>query len=181
MRWCWIDKFVEAQRGRYAVSVKAVSLAEEQLFDYVPGVPVMPNSLIIEGLAQTAGVLLGEVNAFRERIVLAKVSKAIFHRYAGAGEILTYRAELRRMDELGAYAVGTSHIGDELQAEVELFFAHLDERFPGKENFAPEELLLLLRLLRFYEVARDETGAHLEIPPYLREAELAANRSSRGR
>lgn len=175
MRWCWIDKFVEVQRGRYAVSVKNVSIAEEQLLDYVPGVPVMPNSLIIEGLAQTAGVLLGECNAFRERIVLAKVSRAVFHQVACAGDTLTYRTELKRVDELGAYATGTSHIGEQLQAEVELFFAHLDERFPGKENFAPENLLLLLRLLRFYEVARDENGAPLEIPAYLREAEQAAN------
>jgi 3-hydroxyacyl-[acyl-carrier-protein] dehydratase len=163
MRWCWIDKFVEVQRGRYAVSVKNLSLAEEQLYDYVPGVPVMPNSLIIEGLAQTAGILLGDSNQFRERIVLAKVAKAVFHQYACAGDTLTYRAELKRVDEMGAFAVGTSHIGDQLQAEVELFFAHLDERFPGKENFSPEDLLLLLRLLRFYESARDEHGA--PVPP----------------
>ena len=175
MRWCWIDKFVEAQRGRYAVSVKNVSIAEEQLLDYIPGVPVMPNSLIIEGLAQTAGVLLGEMNEFRERIVLAKVSKAVFHRPALAGDTLTYRAELKRVDEIGAYATGTSHIGDELQAEVELFFAHLDERFPGKENFSPEDLILLMRLLRFYEVLRDESGAPVDVPEYLQEAERTAN------
>jgi 3-hydroxyacyl-[acyl-carrier-protein] dehydratase len=175
MRWCWIDKFVEVQRGRYAVSIKNISIAEEQLFDYVPGVPVMPNSLIIEGLAQTAGILLGESNEFRERIVLAKVAKAVFHQPALAGDTLTYRAELRRVDEMGAFAVGTSHRGEVLQAEVELFFAHLDERFPGQENFAPDELLLLLRLLRFYEVARDENGAPLEPPAYLHDAERTAN------
>lgn len=175
MRWCWIDKFVDVRRGRYAVSVKNVSIAEEQLFDYVPGVPVMPNSLIIEGLAQTAGVLLGDVNQFRERIVLAKVAKAVFHRPALAGDTLTYRAELLRLDELGAYAIGTSRIGDELQAEVELFFAHLDDRFPGQENFAPADLMLLLRLLRFYEVNRDENDQPVEAPPHLRDAELDAN------
>jgi 3-hydroxyacyl-[acyl-carrier-protein] dehydratase len=175
MRWCWIDKFVEAQRGRYAVSVKNVSIAEEQLLDYIPGVPVMPNSLIIEGLAQTAGVLLGEMNEFRERIVLAKVSKAVFHRPALAGDTLTYRAELKRVDEIGAYAAGTSHVGQELQAEVEFFFAHLDERFPGKENFSPEDLILLMRLLRFYEVLKDESGAPVKVPAYLQEAEIAAN------
>jgi 3-hydroxyacyl-[acyl-carrier-protein] dehydratase len=174
MRWCWIDKFVEVQRGRYAVSVKNVSIAEEQLLDYVPGVPVMPNSLIIEGLAQTAGVLLGDSNEFRERIVLAKVAKAVFHQYALAGDTLTYRAELKRVDEMGAFAVGTSHIGERLQAEVELFFAHLDERFPGQENFSPEDLLLLMRLLRFYEVAKDESGAPVQPPDHLREAEREA-------
>lgn len=175
MRWCWIDRFVDVRRGQYAVSVKNVSLAEEQLIGYVPGLPVMPNSLIIEGLAQTAGILLGDCNEFRERIVLAKVAKAVFHQSAVAGDTLIYRAELKRMDEMGAFATGTSHLGDQLQAEVELFFAHLDERFPGKENFAPEDLLLLLRLLRFYEVARDAQGNPLPIPLHFAEAELAAN------
>ncbi len=175
MRWCWIDRFLDVRRGRSAVSVKCVTNGEDHIFDYVSGLSVLPNSLVIEGMAQTAGVLLGELNQFRERIVLAKVARAVFHQYAYAGDTLTYRMELKRVDEIGAYAEGTSHIGDRLQAEAELFFAHLDERIPGQENFAPEELITLLRLMRFYEVAQDDQGQPLEIPAYLLEAEQATN------
>ena len=53
MRWWWIDKFTEFESGKHAKTVKCVTLAEEQLADYFPSYPVMPHSLIIEGLAQT--------------------------------------------------------------------------------------------------------------------------------
>ena len=57
MRWIWIDRFVEFESGRRAVAIKNVSLAEEHLHDHFPGYPIMPNSLITEGLAQTGGLL----------------------------------------------------------------------------------------------------------------------------
>jgi 3-hydroxyacyl-[acyl-carrier-protein] dehydratase len=64
MRWLWIDKFVEFERGRRAVAIKNVSIVEEEIDDYVPGFPIMPNTLIIEGMAQTAGLLIGEYSGF---------------------------------------------------------------------------------------------------------------------
>ena len=50
MRWIWIDKFVEFTPRTSATAIKNVSLAEEHLHDLYPGYPVMPASLIIEGL-----------------------------------------------------------------------------------------------------------------------------------
>ena len=51
MRWFWIDKFTEFISGRRAVAIKNVSLSEEHLVDYMPGYPLLPASLIVEGLA----------------------------------------------------------------------------------------------------------------------------------
>jgi len=64
MRWIWIDKFLEFKSGEFARAVKNLTLAEEHLHDHFPGYPVMPASLIIEGLAQTGGILVGEARAF---------------------------------------------------------------------------------------------------------------------
>ena len=64
MRWYWIDRFVEFERGKRAVAIKAVAMSEEQNDSYLPGYPVMPSSLIIEGMAQTAGILVGEISGF---------------------------------------------------------------------------------------------------------------------
>src|SRR4051812_31658678 len=60
MRWIWIDKFLEFRSGQFARAIKNLTLAEEHLHDHYPGYPVMPASLIIEGLAQTGGILGGE-------------------------------------------------------------------------------------------------------------------------
>ena len=64
MRWYWIDRFLEFVSGSHAVTVKNVSLVEEQMENYVPGHPLMPGSLNIEGFAQTGGLLVGEHRGF---------------------------------------------------------------------------------------------------------------------
>ena len=62
MRWIWIDRFVEFVDGSHAKAIKNVSLSEDHLHDHFPGFPVMPQSLMLEGMAQTGGILLGKVN-----------------------------------------------------------------------------------------------------------------------
>lgn len=171
MRWFWIDRFVEFESGRRAVATKNISLVEEQMDGYGPWLPLMPASLIIEGLAQTGGLLVGERNAFQERVVLAKIGKASFHRPAMAGETLTYTVVVENIQADGAICNGTSHIGDELHAEVDLVFAHLDDRFFGVELFEPADFLRMLRLLRMFEVGRTDGGEPLKIPEHLLRAE----------
>src|SRR5881392_2409925 len=94
MRWTWIDRFVAFESGKSAVAVKNLSLAEDHFADHFPGFPVMPAPLILEGLAQTGGILVGEANDFKEKVVLAKVPSAAFHREALTGERLIYEVEL---------------------------------------------------------------------------------------
>lgn len=170
MRWFWIDRFVEFQRGSRALAVKNVALGTDGLEDELPGYPVFPMSLIVEGLAQTGGLLIGEYYGFRERVVLAKIAKAHFHRHATPGDTLTYTARLDDIKGDGAVCHCTSHIQGELQGEAELMFAHLDER-NQRELFEPVEFLRLLRLLRLFEVGRKEDGSPLDIPEHLAEAE----------
>lgn len=64
-------------------------------------------------------------------------------------------------------------MGDRLQAEVELFFVHLDENMAGKELFDPATLLQMLKMVGLFAVGRTASGAPLEIPPALAAAEAA--------
>ena len=68
MRWMWIDTVVAYEPGRRMVAVKNVSLAEEHLHDHFPDQPVMPASLMVEGMAQTAGILVGSTRGTIERL-----------------------------------------------------------------------------------------------------------------
>ncbi len=182
MRWFWIDRFIEFERCRRAVAVKNVSLVEEQMDGYLPGMAYMPPSLIIEGLAQAGGLLVGDCGQFREKIVLAKVARAEFHFLVSAGETLHYTVEIDDIRPDGAICQGTSHLQNRLQARMELVFAILDDRF-SDDFFAPDYLIRWLRLLRLYEVGRDEDGNPLAIPPHLLEAEcqVAGSNNSTGR
>src|SRR5205814_6263328 len=121
MRWLWIDKFLELHRGKSARAVKNLSLAEDYFADHFPGYPVMPGPLILEGLAQTGGILVGEANDFREKVVLAKIPSARFHRDVLAGEQLIYETEILHLRPEGASVQGRVFVGTELVAEAEIF------------------------------------------------------------
>lgn len=177
MRWFWIDRFLEFHSGSRAVALKNTTLAEPHVDNYQVGLAVVPASLMIEGLAQTGGLLVAEHNAFQERVVLAKVAKAHFLRPAVAGETLIYTATVDDIQPRGAICQATIHCDQALLAEVELVFAHLDDRFPGGNLFEPADFLRMLRLFKLYEVGRAADGSPLEIPAHLLEAERAENGS----
>jgi 3-hydroxyacyl-[acyl-carrier-protein] dehydratase len=153
MRWIWIDRFLEFHRGKSAKALKNLSLAEDVFVDHFPGYPVMPGTLILEGLAQTGGILVGDVNDFREKVVLAKVPYARFHREVLAGSQLIYEATLLHLRPEGAAVQGRALVGDTVAVEAEIFFAHLDQsrsqQMFGEHNFVfSGELQHLLELAR---------------------------------
>jgi 3-hydroxyacyl-[acyl-carrier-protein] dehydratase len=165
MRWYWIDRFIEFESGRYAKAVKNVSLAEDHLHDHFPGYPVMPNSLVIEGLAQTGGLLVSEHTHFRDKVVLAKIPKVRFFCEAVPGESLVYTATIDYIRRDGAMVTATSHKGEQLQAEIEIVFAHLDDALVGRTLFDPKDFLEMMRVLGAFEVGRAADGSRLVEPP----------------
>jgi 3-hydroxyacyl-[acyl-carrier-protein] dehydratase len=169
MRWIWIDKFIEFESGKRAKAIKNLTLAEEHLHDHFPGFPVMPNSLIVEGLAQTGGLLVGEYNQFKEKVILAKIPAARFHFPAIPGDTLVYTTVIEYIQEHGAMVKATSHVGDRLQAEMEIVFAHLqdDGRTKNKNMFEPKNFVFTMKLLGVFDVGRSSDGSKLQEPPGL--------------
>lgn len=153
MRWMWIDRIVELVPGKKLVAVKHVSMAEEHLHAHFPArtwegghrsaTPLMPMSLIIEGMAQTAGVLVGHAEGFREKVILAKVSKAEVTRDARPGDTLRYTAEVLQMDRAGASTKGTVELISPTSSGssgepvviggIDLMFSHIDNNMGGQE------------------------------------------------
>ena len=133
MRWIWIDKFTEFESGSRAVAVKNVTLAEEHLHDHFPGYPVMPESLMIEAMAQTAGILVGEAKKFAEKVILAKVKKAVFFDYVKPGDSLKLEARIDSIVHEAAGTCGRITCDEKLVAEIDLMFSHIDRNLAGKE------------------------------------------------
>lgn len=157
MRWMWIDRILECEPGRRIVAVKNVSLAEDYLHDHfeartVEGKgdtgapefdrlarPLMPASLIIEGMAQTAGILVGHMHKFREKVILAKVNRALLHAEVLPGQTIIYEAFIDNADVSGALTRGTVSVLDHrdsgseriLIGEIELIFSHIDQNMSG--------------------------------------------------
>ena len=139
MRWIWIDRFTEFEQGKRAVALKSVSLAEEHLHDHWEAFPIMPCSLMIEGMAQTAGILVGQARDFAENVILAKVSRAEFDDIVVPGDQITYEAEIDTIAPEAAVTRGTVRKNGELLGHVDLIFSHIDQNLAGvklpEENF----------------------------------------------
>jgi 3-hydroxyacyl-[acyl-carrier-protein] dehydratase len=141
----WIDTVTAFEDGVRMEAVKNLSLSEELFHDHfdgeedgLPPEPVMPGSLMVEGMAQTAGILVGSVNRFREKVVLAKVSKVEIDEDAAPGQTLRYEAELERMDAVGASTRGVVRRLDHADGvwreigRIDLIFSHLDQNTGGR-------------------------------------------------
>jgi 3-hydroxyacyl-[acyl-carrier-protein] dehydratase len=153
MRWIWIDKFTEFTSRQTATAVKNVTSAEEHLHDLYPAFPIVPHSLIIEGMAQTAGILVGEAKNFQEKVILAKIGKASFHRLVRPGEKLVFKAKIDQLSEQGAAVSGTVDCGSDSVASIELMFSHIDKNYSGvqfpEHNFVfTEQFTELLKAFR---------------------------------
>lgn len=171
MRWMWIDRIVELAPRRRLVAIKNVSLAEDHLHDHFPAradgsrpaMPVMPASLIIEGMAQTAGILVGHAEGFREKVILAKVQVAELDREAAPGTTLRYTATVQQMDAAGASTLGVVELLDHARPEagfvpigrIDLMFSHIDRQlgvgsdamdFPEHNFVFGESFKTLLRM-----------------------------------
>ncbi|MGH7243731.1 MAG: beta-hydroxyacyl-ACP dehydratase [Phycisphaerales bacterium] len=162
----WIDRVVELVPRQRLVAIKHVSLAEDHLHDHFPAtaerpaIPVMPASLIVEGCAQTAGILVGHAEEFREKVILAKVGKFELERDAFPGQTLRYTATIQQMDKVGAATTGTIELLEHAASgssttvaavgRIDLMFSHLDnnmggEKFPEHNFVFGESFKTLLR------------------------------------
>ncbi len=169
MRWYWIDRYTEFVRGKRAAAVKNVSLAEEHLHDHFKYYPIMPHSLIVEGVAQTGGLLICEYNNFQERVVLAKLNKAVFHQLVHPGDSLIYRVEVDYYNEQGAQISATAHVGDVLYAEFQMMFAYVEGELAKREFYKLSDYRHMMHSFRAYEVGVDEAGNRIKEPECLRD------------
>ena len=154
MRWYWVDRFIEFESGKQARSVKNVSLSEDHMHDHFPGFPVMPASLMIEGMAQTGGILLGEHFQFAYNVILAKVPKMTFHSWATPGDQLIYAGELRDARVEGGSVTVTAKVGDRLIADGEIVFVHLSSDDPQLSRIDQKNFVFRMNLLDILTVGK---------------------------
>ncbi|MCE5327620.1 MAG: beta-hydroxyacyl-ACP dehydratase [Planctomycetaceae bacterium] len=139
MRWYWIDRLVEFEPGKRAVGLKNVSLAEDHLHDHWSAFPIMPVSLMIEGTAQTGGLLVGHAMHFKEKVVLGKISKAEFTDIVVPGDQLLYEVKIDTLAPQAALTNGIVWRNGKQIGIVDLMYSHVDQNMAGlkfpEENF----------------------------------------------
>lgn len=108
-------------------AIKNVTINEPFFQGHFPGHPVMPGVLIIEAMAQAAGVLAQlarEASGEKQKLYyLVKVDKAKFSRTVVPGDRLEFRVEQGRIVRgMGAYAA-EAYVDEQRVATAELLCA----------------------------------------------------------
>ncbi len=116
-----VDRILELEPDRRVVGLKNVSANEPFFAGHFPGRPVMPGVLIVEALAQTAGILMGEASGLIPMFM--GIDKARFRRPVTPGDQLRLEAEVLRKRRSVCRVAGRAFVGEDLVAEAEMMAA----------------------------------------------------------
>jgi 3-hydroxyacyl-[acyl-carrier-protein] dehydratase len=128
-----VDRIVELEADRI-VGIKTVTANEPFFQGHFPDFPVMPGVLIIEAMAQTAGVLVLKSIPDRESklVLLVSVDSARFRRPVVPGDVLRMEMTLLKKKASVAKMSGKATVDGVLVAEAEVMCKLAD-----KEEGAP--------------------------------------------
>ena len=130
MRHFWVDRIVKLEPGVRAVGIKGVALSEDFFADHFPGNPILPGIYLLEGLAQTAGVLLYQTTGGQRLAVMASVERIKFIAFARPGDQVQLDVQIDSLDDGAARVRGSAKVGDRpIAAAVMTFLLVEPDRF----------------------------------------------------
>jgi 3-hydroxyacyl-[acyl-carrier-protein] dehydratase len=119
MRFYLIDKIVHFEPGKSGVGIKNVTLTEEFFIKHYDYTPLMPESLIIEALAQIGGWTIAVSTHFRFVAIPLKIENIKFYSYVRPGDQLVLQATILSINENGSLIEGRAEVGGETVASIE--------------------------------------------------------------
>ena len=116
-----VDRIEELERDR-VVGIKNVSINEPFFDGHFPDFPVMPGVLIVEAMAQVAGVLvLSQIEDRKSKLVLlAAIEQAKFRKPVRPGDQLRIEMTVSKRKATIAKMYGTATVDGVVVAEAEL-------------------------------------------------------------
>lgn len=122
-----VDKVLECEPGKRIVAVKNVTINEPFFVGHFPHHPVMPGVLIMEALAQAAGILsfktMGTKPDADSVFYFVGIDNARFKKPVTAGDQVHLHVEiLRQMRGIWKYKT-EARVNDQVVAEAELMCA----------------------------------------------------------
>jgi 3-hydroxymyristoyl/3-hydroxydecanoyl-(acyl carrier protein) dehydratase len=123
MRYVLIDRIVSLEPGRSLTAYKHVTASDDMMTRYAPGVWALPSAMVLEAMAQAAGVLLAATIHAAAQPVLAKVRPFTAHGYARSGDRVDVHAELDELREEGCRTRVTASIDGRALAEATIYLA----------------------------------------------------------
>jgi 3-hydroxyacyl-[acyl-carrier-protein] dehydratase len=118
-----VDRILEVEPGKRIVGIKNVTINEPFFQGHFPGHPVMPGVLIIEAMAQVAGILayLSSDEEIRKRVTyFMAIDNARFRKPVVPGDQLRLEMETT-MNRRGIWGFnGKAYVQEKLVADADL-------------------------------------------------------------
>ena len=119
-----VDRVLEYEEDKKIVAIKNVSANEYYFQGHFPGQPVMPGVLMMEGLAQTAGILaLRKKENLGKLIYFVGMDNVRLRRVVMPGDQLRFEVEVIRMRAKIASMRGQAFVEGKVVAEGDLMFS----------------------------------------------------------
>ena len=127
-----VDRVLEVECGKRILAVKNVSVNEPFFQGHWPGRPVMPGVLILEAMAQAAGIMIANhVDRPRKITMIAAIDDVKLRRPVVPGDQLLLDLTCLRLKSTSAQIQGVARVGDAVAAEAKLMFVMVDAESPS--------------------------------------------------
>src|SRR3990172_2941091 len=127
-----VDRVIELDPGKKAVGLKNVTINEPFFMGHFPGNPIMPGVLIVEAMAQVAGIMAFRSGVQGDTVYFMSIEKAKFRKPVVPGDQL--RIEITVLQQRGNVwkFSGNALVDDKLVAEAD--FTAMVVKAEGGEN-----------------------------------------------
>ena len=124
------------------VGIKNVTFNEPQFTGHFPGFPVMPGVMIIEAMAQTAGILVTVLapHTRGKLMFLASVEEAKFRKPVVPGDQLRIEMKMSRLKTTVAKIHGIAKVDGQIVAEASVMCKLVDPTSPSAAPATPQQV-----------------------------------------
>jgi len=125
-----VDKFINVETGKRGIGIKNVTCNEDFFQGHFPSRPIMPGVLMVEAMAQTAGVVILTNKAHHGKVAFFMAADNVkFRKVVVPGDQLIIEVEVTRDKSSIAQVRAVSKVNEEVVAEADMVFSFTDASF----------------------------------------------------
>ena len=125
-----VDRVIEIEKGKKGVGIKNVTMNDIFFQGHFPTKPIMPGVLMIEAMAQTAGVVILTHEAHRGKVAFfLSVDDVKFRKVVVPGDQLVMEVEVVRDRAKTVKTHAVAKVEDEIAAEADMVFSFTDASY----------------------------------------------------
>jgi len=126
----FVDRVIEIEPGKKGIGIKNVTINDGFFQGHFPQKAVMPGVIMIEAMAQTAGVVVLTSGAHNGKVALfMSVSDVKFRKVVYPGDQLLMEIEIIRDRERTAHVKGVARVDGEVAIEADMMFSYTDAHY----------------------------------------------------